>query len=111
MFTQMVKYRQKQLVHVDARVRLLSEVIENIRAVKLYAYGKLFGEQVCELRKSELRELRKNGFNRATMNATMAFIPTLAAVRELDSIPLLLFSLFPNSTITAQRRMIQWEEH
>jgi hypothetical protein len=87
MFTQMVKYRQKQLVHVDARVRLLSEVIENIRAVKLYAYGKLFGEQVRDLRKSELKELRKNGFNRATMNATMAFIPTLAAVRELDSTP------------------------
>ena len=82
MFSQMVKYRQAQLIHMDARVKMLGEVVENIRAVKLYAYAKLFGDKVARLRVMELKKLRVNGFNRATMNATMAFIPTLAAVRE-----------------------------
>ncbi|ODO10352.1 hypothetical protein I350_00947 [Cryptococcus amylolentus CBS 6273] len=80
MFTLMVRTRITQLTHVDARVRLLSETITSIRAVKLFAYVAYFSNKVTELRKKELIYLRKNGFNRASMNATMAVIPTLAAV-------------------------------
>lgn len=65
---------------VDTRVRLLSEIINNIRAVKLYAYENFFGEKVSVLRREELAKLRRNGINRATMFATMSFIPVLAAV-------------------------------
>jgi len=86
MFTRMVKYRQLQLALIDSRVRLLSEVIDNIRSVKLYAYTDLFGERVEKLRKDEIGKLKVNGFNRATMNATMVFIPTLAAVCECSSL-------------------------
>lgn len=80
MFTRMVKYRQLQLTFIDSRVKLLSEVVDNIRSVKLYAYTELFGRRVEKLRRDELKKLKVNGFNRATMNATMVFIPTLAAV-------------------------------
>ncbi|WVQ72551.1 hypothetical protein IAR50_002108 [Cryptococcus sp. DSM 104548] len=80
MFTLMVRTRIAQLTHVDARVRLLSETITSIRAVKLFAYVAYFSNKVTELRKKELIYLRKNGCNRAGMNATMAVIPTLAAV-------------------------------
>ncbi|EAL23016.1 hypothetical protein CNBA7830 [Cryptococcus deneoformans B-3501A] len=80
MFAVMVRTRQSQLTYVDARVRLLSETITSIRAVKLFAYVSFFSSKVTELRKKELVFLKKNGFNRASMNATMAFIPTLAAV-------------------------------
>ncbi|WVW81052.1 hypothetical protein I302_103043 [Kwoniella bestiolae CBS 10118] len=80
MFTRMIHTRQSQLQYVDSRVRLLSETITSIRSVKLFAYVNFFSNKVNEMRKNELIYLRKNGFNRATMNATMAVIPTLAAV-------------------------------
>lgn len=65
---------------VDTRVRLLTEVINNIRAVKLYAYEVFFGEKVSALRRGELAKIRRNGLNRATMNSSMTFVPILAAV-------------------------------
>ncbi|KAL7425014.1 hypothetical protein Q5752_000701 [Cryptotrichosporon argae] len=80
MFVQMVRARQAQVAVIDDRVRLLSEVVGNIRAVKLYAYEALFGAKVAALRRAELGALRRNGRNRATMTASMSFIPILAAV-------------------------------
>ncbi|WWD20530.1 hypothetical protein CI109_105006 [Kwoniella shandongensis] len=80
MFKLMIKTRQYQLTYVDARLRLLSEVVTSIRSIKLFAYVEHFSNKVSLLRKKELVYLKKNGLNRSLMNATMAFIPTLAAV-------------------------------
>lgn len=79
----MLRYRQSQQTIVDARIRLLSEVIAHIRSVKLYAYGAHFEEEVNELRKAELGKLRDNGLNRATMTGVSYLLPMLAAIREL----------------------------
>ncbi|KAE8541543.1 hypothetical protein D1P53_002905 [Cryptococcus gattii VGV] len=95
MFAVMVRTRQSQMTCVDARVRLLSEVIASIRAVKLFAYVSFFSNKVTELRKKELVFLKKNGFYRASMNATMAFIPTLAAVLTFITYGLTGHSLTP----------------
>ncbi|OXG54431.1 cadmium ion transporter [Cryptococcus neoformans Th84] len=95
MFAAMVRTRHSQLSYVDARVRLLSETITSIRAVKLFAYVSFFSSKVTELRKRELVFLKKNGFNRASMNATMAFIPTLAAVLTFITYGLTGHSLTP----------------
>ncbi|KJE02687.1 cadmium ion transporter [Cryptococcus gattii NT-10] len=95
MFAIMVRTRQSQLTYVDARVRLLSEVIASIRAVKLFAYVSFFSNKVTELRKKEMVFLKKNGFYRASMNATMAFIPTLAAVLTFITYGLTGHSLTP----------------
>ena len=81
MFFSMISNRRKQMVIVDKRVRLLSEVIQSIRAVKLYAYEAFFGDKVMDLRRKELEMLRKNGVNRAFMFSTITFVPTLATVR------------------------------
>jgi ATP-binding cassette subfamily C (CFTR/MRP) protein 1 len=80
MFFSMINNRRKQMVVVDKRVRLLSEVIGSIRAVKLYAYEAFFGDKVMELRREELEMLRRNGANRAVMFSTITFVPTLATV-------------------------------
>ncbi|KAL0253531.1 hypothetical protein I308_100904 [Cryptococcus tetragattii IND107] len=95
MFAVMVRNRQSQLTYVDARVRLLSEVIASIRAVKIFAYVSFFSNKVTELRKKELVFLKKNGFYRASMNATMAFIPALAAVLTFITYRLTGHSLTP----------------
>lgn len=80
MFVRMMTYRQAQMKIVDKRVRLLSEIMSNIRAVKLYAYETFFGQKVSGYRQQELAKLRRNGLNRSTMVSTMSFIPILAAV-------------------------------
>ncbi|WRT70501.1 uncharacterized protein IL334_007499 [Kwoniella shivajii] len=80
MFKRMISTRQSQLRFVDSRVRLLSETITSIRSIKLFSYVDFFSNKVNDMRRNELIYLKKNGFNRATMNATMAVIPTLAAV-------------------------------
>ncbi|KAL7422108.1 hypothetical protein Q5752_002751 [Cryptotrichosporon argae] len=80
LFVRMITYRQAQMKIVDTRVRMLSEIINNIRAVKLYAYENFFGEKVSKLRAQELAKLRRNGLNRSTMTASSSFVPILAAV-------------------------------
>ncbi|KIR68936.1 cadmium ion transporter [Cryptococcus bacillisporus CA1873] len=95
MFAAMVRISQSQLTYIDARVRLLSEAIASIRAVKLFAYVSFFSNKVTELRKKELVFLKKNGFYRASMNATMAFIPTLADVLTFITYGLTGHSLTP----------------
>jgi len=70
------------MVVVDKRVRLLSEVINNIRAVKLFAFEAFFGERVTQLRRQELDKLRANGLNRSFMFSTVTLVPTMAIVCE-----------------------------
>lgn len=79
-FARMLRYRQDQQTIVDSRIRLLSEVITHIRSVKLYAYGNHFGTKVNELRKLELKKLKDNGLNRASMTGISFLIPMLAAI-------------------------------
>jgi ABC-type bacteriocin/lantibiotic exporter with double-glycine peptidase domain len=68
---------------MDKRVRLLTEVINNIRAVKLYAYESLFGCKVQAKRQEEVKALRKLSACNAVSSSFMYFIPTLAAIGEL----------------------------
>lgn len=75
-------FRRDQQELVDKRVRLLTEVINNVRVVKLYAYEKIFGAKVSDIREQEHAKLRSYGFLRASFVATFSFIPILAAVCE-----------------------------
>jgi ATP-binding cassette subfamily C (CFTR/MRP) protein 1 len=58
LFGKLMSYRGTQEKIVDQRVRLLTEIINNIRAVKLYAYETFFGKKVSELRTQELAKLK-----------------------------------------------------
>ncbi|WRT69551.1 uncharacterized protein IL334_006538 [Kwoniella shivajii] len=80
MFKHVSRLRSEQNKLVDSRVRLLSEVLNNIRAVKLYAYEGWFGRKVGSMRSSELSKFKENNLSRSTLTATMSFIPTLAAI-------------------------------
>lgn len=80
MFFGMIKSRKQQMVVVDKRVRMLSEVINNIRAVKLFAFESFFGERVSDLRRQEIDRLRANGLNRSFMFSTITLVPTMGIV-------------------------------
>lgn len=82
LFGKLMAYRGTQEKIVDQRVRLLTEIINNIRAVKLYAYETFFGQKVSELRTQELAKLKGFGLMHALINSTFYFLPILAAVCE-----------------------------
>jgi len=82
MFHRLLKNRQVQTKIIDERVRLMSEIINNIRAVKLYAYDSHMSHKVTAVREKEIEVLRAYGFLRSTLRALFGFIPVLAVVCE-----------------------------
>jgi ATP-binding cassette subfamily C (CFTR/MRP) protein 1 len=71
---------------IDKRLKIVTEVINNIRAVKLYSYERHFGEQVSRVRQEELKNLKGYGKTRAAIYSVAAFTPILAAVCRCGSV-------------------------
>nr|XP_019043406.1 hypothetical protein I302_07983 [Kwoniella bestiolae CBS 10118]OCF22336.1 hypothetical protein I302_07983 [Kwoniella bestiolae CBS 10118] len=80
MFKHISRMQSAQNQTTDGRVRLLSEILNNIRSVKLYAYEKWFSHRISEMRNAELDSLRKNNLIKSSLTALMGFIPPLAAI-------------------------------
>ncbi|ODN81434.1 hypothetical protein L202_01864 [Cryptococcus amylolentus CBS 6039] len=80
MFKRISRLRKAQTKVMDSRVRLLSEVLNNIRSVKLYAYEKLWADRIEDMRKEELQKRRSNSVGKSSLNMIVTFIPTLAAI-------------------------------
>ncbi|WVQ83340.1 hypothetical protein IAT38_005479 [Cryptococcus sp. DSM 104549] len=80
MYKRISALRLDQNKIVDTRVRLLSEILNNIRAVKLYAYETLWSKKIGDMRALELEKLRHNNISKSGLNTAMSFIPTLAAI-------------------------------
>lgn len=79
-FKKLMAYRFAQQKVVDTRVSALREIINNIRAVKLYAYETFFLHKVSDMRSSERGKLKSNGRYRAAISGGLEFVPVLAAV-------------------------------
>jgi hypothetical protein len=59
----------------------MSEILNNMRAVKLYAYESHLGKKIAAIRLEETVVLREYGMLRATINALFTFVPVIAIVR------------------------------
>lgn len=46
----------------DARIKLMNEILNGIKVLKLYAWESSFAEKVLEIRKNELRVLKKSAY-------------------------------------------------
>ncbi|KAG2442750.1 hypothetical protein HXX76_002831 [Chlamydomonas incerta] len=55
----LAKSRREQIKFTDARVKLCSEVITGIKAIKLYAWEGPYVDRIMGLRDNELRQIRK----------------------------------------------------
>eukprot|EP00198_Chlamydomonas_reinhardtii_P014120 XP_001703457.1 ABC transporter, multidrug resistance associated protein [Chlamydomonas reinhardtii] len=55
----LAKSRREQIKFTDARVKLCSEVITGIKAIKLYAWEGPYVDRIMDLRDNELRQIRK----------------------------------------------------
>ncbi|WVQ66385.1 uncharacterized protein L199_004565 [Kwoniella botswanensis] len=80
MFKYISSLRKAQNAIVDQRVKLLSEILNNIRAVKLYAYESWFGQKIDSKRKKELNKFQQNNLVKSLMISIVTFLPTLAAI-------------------------------
>ncbi len=80
LFRGLITSRHTQMAVVDLRVRLISEILNAIRQIKLYAYEAYFAQRVLNYREQEVARLRANVRHRAVMISTMTFLPVMAAV-------------------------------
>ncbi|PSC76242.1 multidrug resistance-associated 1 isoform X1 [Micractinium conductrix] len=55
----MASVRREMVGHTDARVKLATEVITGIKAIKLYAWEQPYVDRITQLREKELRQIRK----------------------------------------------------
>jgi hypothetical protein len=77
-----LKYRNEHQGIMDQRVSLLTEVVANIRAIKLYAYETLFSLKVAHKRKEETEVMRRITLMNSISRAFMFLIPTVAGICE-----------------------------
>jgi hypothetical protein len=74
------RMQEQQMKNRDARTRLMSELLNNIRTIKLHAWENAFIRRILSVRNDqELKMLRKIGIATAFNNTLWAGIPLLVA--------------------------------
>lgn len=72
----MKRMQKTQMKNKDARSRLINEIINNMKAIKLYAWGQAFMNKLNYVRnEQELKNLRKIGATQAVANFTWNSAP------------------------------------
>ena len=69
----------QQMQHKDARIKLMSEILNGIKVLKLYAWERSFQEKVLAIRQKELDVLRRTAYLGAL--STMAWTSAPFLVR------------------------------
>lgn len=77
-----MRFRRAQTEHVDQRISLLTEITDQIRAVKLHAYEDYFSARVSAIRKEEHGQLRQYGLMRSSVNGFFFVAPICATICE-----------------------------
>ena len=76
----MKNLQKKQMKNKDARTRLVTEILNNIKSIKLYAWSQAFMNKLNFVRNDqELKTLRKIGASQALANFTWSTTPFLVS--------------------------------
>ncbi|KAK3990185.1 hypothetical protein QBC44DRAFT_395116 [Cladorrhinum sp. PSN332] len=76
----MKNLQKKQMKNKDARSRLIAEIVNNMKSIKLYAWGAAFMNKLNYIRNDqELKNLRKIGAGQAFANFTWSSTPFLVS--------------------------------
>ncbi|KAF2231926.1 multidrug resistance-associated protein 1 [Viridothelium virens] len=77
----MKKLQKEQMANKDSRTRLMTEILNNMKSIKLYAWTTAFINKLTHIRNDlELRTLRKIGAAQAFANFTWSTTPFLVSV-------------------------------
>ena len=72
----MKKLQKEQMKNKDSRTRLMTEILNNMKSIKLFAWSQAFMKKLNHVRNDlELKTLRKIGALTAVANFTWSFIP------------------------------------
>uniref|UniRef100_A0A8D0L774 MRP3 protein n=1 Tax=Sphenodon punctatus TaxID=8508 RepID=A0A8D0L774_SPHPU len=70
----------EQMRYKDSRIKLMNEILSGIKVLKLYAWEPSFEEKVLEIRKNELRVLRKAAYLNSLSTFAWVSAPFLVAL-------------------------------
>ncbi|XP_028669919.1 multidrug resistance-associated protein 1 isoform X2 [Erpetoichthys calabaricus] len=73
-------YQVAQMKNKDNRIKLMNEVLNGIKVLKLYAWELAFKGKVLEIRESELKVLKKSAYLSAVATFTWVCAPFLVAL-------------------------------
>ncbi|KAM9424656.1 LOW QUALITY PROTEIN: ATP-binding cassette sub-family C member 3 [Pholidichthys leucotaenia] len=73
-------YQVEQMQHKDARIKLMNEILNGIKVLKLYAWEVSFKEKVLAIRQKELNVLRKTAYLGALSTMAWTSAPFLVAL-------------------------------
>ncbi|KAL5019772.1 hypothetical protein ScPMuIL_002664 [Solemya velum] len=74
------KLQVAQMKFKDARIKLMNEVLNGVKVLKLYAWEPTFEDQVSEIRNKELNVLKKVAYLNAFSSFTWACAPYLVTL-------------------------------
>ncbi|XP_069066294.1 multidrug resistance-associated protein 1 isoform X1 [Pleurodeles waltl] len=74
------KYQVTQMKNKDDRIKLMNEILNGIKVLKLYAWEIAFKEKVLGIRQDELKVLKKSAYLSAVGTFTWVCAPFLVAV-------------------------------
>lgn len=90
--------QKTQMKNKDARSRLIAEIINNMKSIKLYAWGAAFMNKLNYVRNDlELKNLRKIGATQAIANFTLSTAPFFVSCLTFT-----VFVLTRNVTLTTE---------
>lgn len=76
----MKRLQEKQMENKDSRTRLIAEIVNNMKSIKLYAWGSAFLQKLNYVRNDqELKTLRKIGAAQSVANFTWSTTPFLVS--------------------------------
>ena len=64
---QFAKLRVETATKTDRRIRLMNEIINGMKVIKMFTWEKPFGRLVHEARKEEIQVIRKTAFFRLSL--------------------------------------------
>uniref|UniRef100_W5LA76 ATP binding cassette subfamily C member 3 n=1 Tax=Astyanax mexicanus TaxID=7994 RepID=W5LA76_ASTMX len=73
-------YQVEQMQYKDARIKLMNEILNGIKVLKLYAWEVSFKEKVLQIRQKELNVLRKTAYLSALSTMAWTSAPFLVAL-------------------------------
>ncbi|XP_032668813.1 sodium leak channel non-selective protein-like [Odontomachus brunneus] len=73
-------FRKKSIDITDSRVRLMSEILESIKLIKMYAWEKYFSQKLLAIRKKEERWLHKTAYFQSLSISLTPAIPVISAI-------------------------------
>jgi len=72
--------QKKQMVTKDARIKMMNEVLNGVKVIKLSAWENSFLDSITTIRETELSQLRAASFIRSVVSFLWAAAPTLVSL-------------------------------